>query len=198
MLSGAVISVALLVLVCNLVINSYAKYILPANTNKHATVGIVLGAGITKKGKPFKELQARLDVAAKALQSGRVDRLILSGDNSIKRYNEPKAMVDYLVNTKHIAANKLQPDYAGRDTYASCARAAKIFGVKQAIIFSAHSHLPRAIFLCRHLGVEAYGISSNLEANNSRRREALASVKAILNIYVKGSPTILGPPIKSE
>ena len=164
----------------------------------HKPVGMVLGAGVTKDGKPYKELQARLDVAAEAFHKGQVSKIIVSGDNRFEYYNEPKAMVDYLVNTKHIPKNKLQPDYAGRSTYESCDRAANVFGMKDKplVLFSAASHLPRAIYLCRQFGVVAYGIPSHLEANNAFRHEVIARPKAVFNVYVYGEKTILGEPIR--
>lgn len=179
-------------------IHSNKKFVLSPDTDKHIPVGIVLGAGITKDGKPFRELQSRLDVAADSLHKGTVDKLILSGDNRFANYSEPDAMIRYLAEEKGISKDLLQPDYAGRSTYESCERASKIFGLKKAIIFSAGSHLPRAIYLCRHFGIETYGIPSKLEANNSTRREVLASVKAMLNVHVRGEPTILGEPIQMQ
>lgn len=185
-----------------IVVSSGSKYILnPDNSkeveNKHAKVGLVLGAGITKDGRPFKELEARLDTAAEAINKGYVDKLILSGDNRFKHYDEPTAMKNYLVNVKHIPEDKMQPDYAGRSTYESCERTAKIFEQKDkpVIIFSAGSHLPRAIYLCRQFDINAYGIANSVEANNATRREILARTKAIINVYIKGEPTILGDPI---
>lgn len=166
-----------------------------AITAKDIKVGIVFGAGITHDGKPFPELRARLDTAAAALQRGEVQKLLLSGDNRFASYDEPSAMVNYLETVRQIPADKLQPDYAGRSTYESCERAAKVFGLHQAMLFSADSHLPRAIYLCRQFGIEAYGVPSSLEAHNAQRREAVARVKAVLNVYVKGEHTILGPAI---
>jgi SanA protein len=189
--------VAVLVM-CNWLITPYQKYVISSDDHLQVKVGLVLGAGVAKNGKPFKELEARLDSAATALQAGQVQRLLVSGDNRFDDYNEPQAMKDYLVEVKHIPANLIQPDYAGRSTYESCERAAKIFDLKQTIIFSAGSHLPRAIFLCRHFGIQAYGISSGVEANNSGRREPLARVKAIYNVYVNGEPTVFGPKISLE
>lgn len=193
--AGCLVLGLLFVIICNLIIARDKRFVLPANSTMHQHIGMVLGAGITKKGKPFKELQARLDVAAKAVRSGQVDGLILSGDNSRKTYDEPKAMLNYLEETKHIPADKLQVDDAGRDTYDSCERAIKIFGVHSTIIYSAPSHLPRAIFLCRHFGIQAYGVSSGVDGDNAKRREAEASVKAILNITLFPEHTILGPRI---
>lgn len=192
---AALASFLILTIGSAIIIGSYNKYVLADVASQHSHVGLVLGAGVAKDGKPFKELQARLDVAAAALQRGQVDTLLLSGDNRFKDYDEPTAMRNYLVNVKHVDAAKLQPDYAGRSTYESCERAAKVFKLKQTIIFSAQSHLPRAIYLCRHFGIESYGVASHLEANNAWRRELLARVKAVYNAKVHGDPTILGAPI---
>lgn len=189
------IAIVAVTVICNIAIEPNSKYILQPHDQRHARVGLVLGAGVDKHGKPFRELQARLDVAAKGYANGQVDRLIVSGDNRFKNYNEPAAMAAYLRQTWHIPADKIQPDYAGRSTYESCERAAKIFGLKQTIIYSAGTHLPRAIYLCRHFGVEAYGVSSTVEANNANRREIMARVKAFYNIYIFGERTVLGPKI---
>jgi vancomycin permeability regulator SanA len=134
-------------------------------------------------------------VAAAALQHGDVQKLILSGDNRFENYDEPTAMKHYLVDTYHIDPAKLQSDFAGRSTYESCDRAQRVFGQHRLVLISAESHLPRAIYLCRHLGVEAYGLASHLEADNATRREALARVKAVYNIYVHGEPTIYGAKV---
>ncbi len=171
------------------------KYVVSEQNAKHMHAGLVLGAGITKDGKPYKELQARLDTAADALNAGVVQKLILSGDNRFAYYDEPTAMKRYLTEDRGIPAEKLVPDYAGRSTYESCERAAKIFEVKEVTLFSAGSHLPRAIYLCRHFGIEAQGIASNLEANNSTRRELLARVKAVYNAHLIGEHTVLGEPL---
>jgi vancomycin permeability regulator SanA len=192
------IAIAVSIVVSYAVITPNARYIIDSNTenkpSERAYAGLVLGAGINADGKPYKELKARLDVAADALEKGYVDKLIVSGDNRFKNYNEPKAMKDYLVS-KGIDAKKVQPDFAGRSTYESCERATKIFNQKKLIIISAESHLSRAIYLCRHMGIESYGIASDLEANNSTRREALARVKALYNVYIHPEPTALGKPI---
>ncbi len=197
----AVLFLIAFLIFCYMLVSSYGKYIFDfpdtASIKKtHVSVGLVLGAGITKNGKPFRELQSRLDIAADSLKKGYVRKLLLSGDNRFKRYDEPAAMENYLVHTKHISKNKLQVDDGGRSTYESCERVSKVFEVKKIIIFSAKSHLPRAIYVCRHFGIEAYGIPSKVEANNSTRREILARAKAIVNIYIYGEKTVLGNPIK--
>ena len=198
----AVILTSLLILVpmvlvaaCYITISPYKKFVISPQNAEHTKVGLVLGSGISREGKPYDELKARLDSAADAIDKETVDTLILSGDNRTKDYDEPSAMKRYLVDKRGIPADKLVLDFAGRSTYESCERAAKVFGVKKLIIFSAGSHLPRAIYLCRHFNVESYGISSGIEANNSTRREILARVKAVYNAQIMGERTILGEPI---
>lgn len=186
------------VLASTIMIDRYDRYVLRDSAAKRAqsqSVGLVLGAGITPDGKPYRELQGRLDTAAEALKAGYVERLIVSGDNRFPGYDEPTAMKQYLVRERGLPADKIQPDFAGRSTYESCERAAKVFKLDKAILISAGSHLPRAIYLCRHFGVETYGIASATEAGNASRREAMARVKAVFNVYVRGEKTILGSPI---
>ncbi len=192
--AAAGLGIAALVMGSYFIINQDKKFITTLDNSQHFNVGIVLGAGISNEGKPYDELKARLDTAKEALDKGVVQKLILSGDNRYVNYNEPAAMKQYLEN-KGVADDKLVLDYAGRSTYESCERAIKIFGVKQTVIFSASSHLPRAIYLCRHFGIDAFGISSGVEANNSTRRELLARVKAVYNTQLIGEHTVLGNPI---
>lgn len=190
---------ATFLVIANLYIYSFSRFIITdgETNNFKVKVGIVFGSGITNDGKPYKELASRLDIAHGALKNGVVEKLILSGDNRFNNYNEPDAMINYLVD-KGVDKNLLQPDYAGRSTYESCERASKIFGIKQAILFSAKSHLPRAIFTCRSFGIESFGIGSNKEANNAFRRELIAKPKAMFNVYIWGEETLLGDPISIE
>ena len=185
----------LLIVGCYYTINTYKKFVVASENAEHTEVGLVLGSGISEESKPYDELKARLDSAADAINSGIVEMLILSGDNRVQNYDEPRAMKRYLIDDRGIAAEKLVADYAGRSTYESCERAAKVFGVQKLIIFSADSHLPRAIYLCRHFDIDAYGIASGIEANNSTRRELLARVKAVYNAQLVGERTVLGDPI---
>jgi vancomycin permeability regulator SanA len=200
---GLLVSVASLPLLAvagsYVLIKPYERYVLSSHQavqSKHIAVGLVLGAGVDRTtGKPYKELRSRLDVAAAALQNGDIQKLILSGDNRFKDYDEPTAMQRYLIDTYGISPDVLQADFAGRSTYESCARAAKVFGQERLVLFSAGSHLPRAMYLCRHFGIETYGVASDLEADNAFRREALARVKAVYNLYIRNEKTLYGPAI---
>lgn len=195
-LSSVILLILAVAVVCYQITEPYKKYIVDSSKTAPTDIGLVLGAGVAPNGKPYEELKARLDSAADALNSGLVNKLILSGDNRVQNYDEPTAMIKYLVNEWNIPEDKLQRDFAGRSTYESCERASKVFNVKKLIIFSANSHLPRAIYLCRHFGIESYGVSSGVEANNSTRRELLARIKAVYNANLIGEPTVLGDTIE--
>ena len=189
----------LLILINYLVISSYGKHIL-STPNDNSLVGIVPGGGVDGD-IPRPLLKDRLDVAASLLKSGKVRKLVLSGDNRYEGYNEPRAMYSYLVKEKRIDPDKLQQDNAGRSTYETCERAAKIFGLKKALIISESTHLPRVIFLCRSFGIETYGYKSDGQSSAGKKvgqrfREIMARTKAGINVYLVGEKTVLGDKIE--
>lgn len=191
----------LFVLINFIVIGRYDRYLvdwdeLPSNSS---TVGVVLGGGI-ENGKPRPLLKDRLDTGAELLAAGKVRRLLLSGDNRFVHYNEPQVMYNYLVREKGIDPGLIQLDNAGRSTYETCERTKKVFGLEKAIFISESTHLPRAVYLCRSFGIEAYGHKSDGESSaglrvGQRFREILARTKASINIYLVGENTVLGEKI---
>lgn len=159
------------------------------------TVAVVFGAGIHDNGTPKDMLKDRLISAAELYRAGKISRILVSGDNRFVNYNEPDAMAEYLITTEKIPKEIIVADYAGRSTYETCARAKHIFGVDHAILVTQKYHLPRAMFLCRVLGVqnEGYSASRQLYRGQARftARELLAIHKAILSAYV-WRPDVVG------
>ena len=164
-------------------------------------VAIVFGAAVYQDYLSVI-LEDRVKTAIALYKAGKVDRILVSGDNRTHEYNEPKAMAEYLashaVDPKHIVV-----DYAGRSTYETCLRAHEIFGVNKAILITQGTHLPRALFLANKLGIEAYGVRAddqNYGKENSyqKLREIPAGMKAMLNVYLFPPATVLGEklPIK--
>lgn len=186
-------------------IETYSKYIINkqdtgVQLDHNSTVGIVLGGGI-EQGRPRPLLKDRLDAAAGLINERKVRKLIVSGDNRFLNYDEPAAMRNYLIQEKGISPELIQMDSAGRSTYESCERAKAIFSLNQVLLISESTHLPRAIYTCRSFGIEAYGYSSDGQAAtelkaSQRFREVLARTKAIINIYIIGEDTVLGPKIE--
>ena len=117
-------------------------------------VALVLGAEVYADGQPSRYLRARLDVAYELFEAGKVRAILVSGDNGTRFYNETDGMRDYLIE-KGVPAAKVVGDYAGFDTYDSCVRARRIFGVSRAIVVTQTYHLPRALATCRAIGLDA-------------------------------------------
>ncbi|WP_199835907.1 vancomycin high temperature exclusion protein [Streptomyces sp. TP-A0356] len=158
-------------------------------------VAVVFGAGLWD-GEPSPYLAHRLDAAARLYRAGRVEVVLVTGDNSRKDYDEPDAMRTYLTN-HGVPGSRIVSDYAGFDTWDSCARAKKIFGVDRAVLISQGFHIRRAVALCQAAGVTSYGVGVDAEHDMTwyygGTREIFAAGKAALNALFHPDPTFLGP-----
>jgi vancomycin permeability regulator SanA len=163
-----------------------------------APVALVLGAQVYPDGQPSPFLAARLDIARRLYASGRVKAVLLSGDHSRWEYNEPGAMATWL-RTHGVPEQRIAVDYAGFDTYDSCARARRVFGVRHVIVVTQTYHLDRAVTLCRALGVTADGVGDDSVRvyrdpwYHSVFRERGAVVKAAADVLSHRDPVFLGP-----
>ncbi|MEV5876101.1 ElyC/SanA/YdcF family protein [Streptomyces sp. NPDC052101] len=160
-----------------------------------AQVAVVFGAGLWN-GEPSPYLANRLDAAAKLYRAGRVEVVLVTGDNSRKDYDEPDAMRAYL--KKHgVPEKRIVSDYAGFDTWDSCVRAKKIFGVDRAVLISQGFHIRRAVALCRAAGVDSYGVGVDAKHDVTwyygGTREVFAAGKAVLDAVFHPDPQFLGP-----
>jgi len=164
-----------------------------------APVALVLGAGLNWDGSPGLVLSDRVQKAADLYFSGKVEKILMSGDNSAENYNEPGAMEEYALSLG-VPADDIVLDYAGRRTYDSCFRAKAIFGLDQVIVVTQAFHLPRALFLCNAFDVQADGVPAD-EAYYRRSsytfwwvREIFASLKAYWDVYIGHPEPVLGEP----
>ena len=162
-------------------------------------LAIVFGAGLRRDGSPTAVLRDRVETAAALYFSGKVEKILMSGDNSYEYYNEPGSMKEYALSLG-VPETAIVMDYAGRRTYDTCYRAKAIFGVEEALLVTQGFHLPRALFLCNALGIDSYGIEAN---NNSYRgrslviwniREQIATLGAFIDVYVSNPLPVLGAP----
>jgi SanA protein len=162
-------------------------------------VAIVFGAGLWRDGTPTPVLRDRVETAANLYFGGKVEKLLMSGDNRFVDYNEPEAMRQHALSLG-VPDDAIVLDYAGRRTYDTCYRARDIFGVQSAILVTQGFHLPRALFLCNMLGVEGIGVPADIQYYRkiSRAiwgfREVLATLDAINDIYYKKPLPVLGDP----
>lgn len=158
---------------------------------------VVLGCSQRVQGGQYNLYFARrVDAAVELYKAGRVDTLIVSGDNHIVGYDEPTDMKEALVAAE-VPEDRIVCDYAGFRTLDSVVRAKEVFGLDSFVIVSQPAHLKRAVFLARSFGCDAYGYAA--EDVNGRYsikttlREQLAKVAAVLDAVVRRSPKFLGP-----
>jgi SanA protein len=162
-------------------------------------VAIIFGAGLRRDGTPTAVLRDRVETGVQLYFDGNVEKLLMSGDNSLVEYNEPEAMRQYALDLG-VPEQDIVMDYAGRRTYDTCYRAKSIFELESAILVTQKFHLPRALFLCNVLGVEATGVEA---ANNYylkrsllfwNVREQFATFTAFMDVYINKPVLILGQP----
>ncbi|SCL21992.1 protein SanA, affects membrane permeability for vancomycin [Micromonospora nigra] len=162
-----------------------------------APVALVLGTRVLPDGTPSPFLLGRLEVAHRLFTAGKVRAILVSGDNMTAEYDEPSAMRRWLVD-QGVPADKVVRDHAGFDTYDSCARAKRIFGVDRATVVTQTFHLPRAVTVCRQIGIDATGVGDETARRYERiwrissSREHGASVKAAWDVLWGRDPAHLG------
>lgn len=159
-------------------------------------VALVLGAGITADGSPTPFLAERVSVAADLYRRGTVRALLMSGDHSTTDHDEVEAMAA-LARRLGVPDAAIVLDHAGFDTYSSCYRARSVWGLRRVVVVTQPFHLPRAVWLCDRLGVEAVGVATGSdpvpETSAGEVREVPAATKAVLDVVLRRTPTFPGP-----
>jgi SanA protein len=163
-------------------------------------VAIVFGAGLTHSGATTPVLTDRVTTAADLYFSGKVEKLLMSGDNRFVDYNEPEAMRQKAL-ALGVPEEAIILDYAGRRSYDTCYRARAIFKVDQAILVTQAFHMPRVLYLCNRLGVDSIGVQSDLRKYRKSAllywnlRELLATVAAFWDVNIGHPVPVLGDPL---
>lgn len=178
----------------------YGDRIVTLDNAPSERVAIVFGARIYSSERLSAMLRDRVDTAVDLYHAGKVEKLIMSGDNSSIHYNEPGAMMNYAIS-RGVPAEDIQPDYGGRRTYDTCYRARYIFQIESALLVTQAFHLPRALFLCDMLGAEVTGVIADRRNYDPRSiawsetREVPALLAALLDVVRRAPPPILGEPL---
>jgi SanA protein len=178
----------------------YSQRIYPVETVRPERVAIVFGARIYPDGRVSSMLGDRVETAVQLYEAGKVDKLLLSGDNRFPEYDEPGRMMEYAIG-RGVPAQDIQPDYAGRRTYDTCYRAREIFGLTSAVLVTQEFHLPRALFTCEHLGLDVVGVAADRQSYSRRSivwsttREIPALLVALLDVIRQEPAPVLGDPI---
>jgi len=147
-------------------------------------VALVFGAGYRKGGVLFAVLQDRVEKAVELYKLGKVQKLLMSGDNPIKSYNEPVAMRNEAIKLG-VKPDDIRLDFAGKRTYYSCYRIKNIWLQNEIVLVSQEYHLPRALYICNELGINAYGVISDRRPYVNHEFYKIREIPAILLTWVE-------------
>lgn len=164
----------------------------------HRKVGLLLGTSKwASEGQNLFYL-ARIEAAVELYDAGKIDYILVSGDNGTSYYNEPKQFREDLIKLG-IPKEKITLDFAGFRTLDSVVRARAVFGQSEFTVISQAFQNERAITIAKHHGIDAIGYCA---ADVSQRygmktmlREKLARVKMLLDLWTGTTPKFLGEPV---
>ena len=144
-------------------------------------------------------LKDRVKTAVELYNSGKVSKLLMTGDNGRDDYDEVNYMRKY-AESLGVPTEDIFMDHAGFNTYDSMYRARDVFNVESALIVTQEFHLSRALYIARSMGLDVKGVVADKHVYRglvyNEAREILARNKAFLNVSViKPKPKFLGPTI---
>jgi SanA protein len=164
-------------------------------------VGLLLGTSkYNRNGEPNLYFRYRIEAAAELFKKGKVNYLIVSGDNRTLAYNEPRDMRKALI-AKGVPDTAIYMDFAGLRTFDSVLRCREVFGQSSFIIISQRFHVQRALFIALQNKIPAVGYAAR-DVSGSYGwtvglREMFARSKAVLDVFVlRTQPRFLGKPVK--
>lgn len=158
---------------------------------------LILGAGV-RNGSPTPMLRDRLITGISLYESGAAPKIIMSGDHGREDYDEVNVMKSYAVENG-VPDGDVFMDHAGFSTYDSVYRAKAVFEADSIIIVTQKYHLCRALYIAERLGVNAVGVSADLDDYSGQLkrdlREIAARDKDFFSCLFKPEPKYLGEKI---
>jgi len=196
-----VILILLSVWISNRQVNAASTGLLYTDVNEvpHNKVGLLLGTGkYLTSGYLNRYYKNRIEAAVTLYKAGKIDFILVSGDNSRKDYDEPTTMKEDLIRNG-IPEEKIYLDYAGFRTLDSVVRSKAIFGQQSITVISQAFHNQRALYIAQRKGIEAVGYNAKDVGQKygkyTRLREKLARVKMMLDLTFGKRPKFYGDPI---
>ncbi|KAA2219980.1 vancomycin high temperature exclusion protein [Maribacter flavus] len=196
--------ILLSLIVCNILINSFAEGKTYSNLTSipKNKVGIILGTAKNIKGggsNPYYEY--RLNAIVSLFKAKKIEFILVSGDNGSIYYNEPTTIKNDLVSSG-VPADKIFLDYAGFRTLDSMVRAKEVFGLDDVTVVSQKFHNERAIYIAHKNELNAIGFNAediSLESGlKVQLREYFARVKVFIDLALNTRPKFSGDKIKIE
>lgn len=166
-------------------------------------VAVVLGTSKYLTGGGLNQyFQNRIDATVALYFSGKINQIIVSGDNATLSYNEPREMRRELVK-RGIPSRAIYSDYAGFRTLDSILRAHGVFGQTRFTVVSQRFQNERAIFLAQHYSLDVVGFNAKdvgaYTGFKTRLREVFARLWCLFDVYIwERQPRFMGEQIEVE
>ncbi len=162
--------------------------------------GLLLGTSkYLKSGHVNQYFAFRIEAATELFRAGKIQYIIISGDNGRSSYDEPTDMKNELIRNG-VDSTRIYLDYAGFRTFDSMVRVKEIFGQDSILLISQKFHNQRALYIADKIGVTAFGYNAKDVAIKygikTAVREKFARVKVILDFLIDTQPKFLGEKIE--
>ncbi|NNC62886.1 MAG: DUF218 domain-containing protein [Flavobacteriaceae bacterium] len=155
-------------------------------------VGIVLGTSsrlIAGGNNPY--YTHRISATISLYKAGKIDRVLVSGDNATRYYNEPDTFKKDLIKGG-IPEDSIMLDPSGFRTLDSMVRAKEVFGLDSVTVISQKFQNERAVYLAERKGLYAIGYNAqDLEGSQGLKvqvREYFARVKVFVDLLLNTQP----------
>lgn len=164
-------------------------------------VGLLFGTSpLYSDGETNEYFTYRIMAASQLFKAGKIDYILVSGDNQHHSYNEPRLMRKALVKAG-VPSDRIVFDFAGIRTLDSVVRARKVFLQKSITFISQDFQNERALFIADKYDLKAVGFNAiSPERSFISRiaiREFFARIMCVLDIYILDTqPKFLGDPVK--
>jgi len=199
---GFIMIFVLQILFCNKVIIETSKNKIYSQLYELPNIKTALVLGTSKyliNGRENLYFKNRIDRTVQLYKSGKINYIIVSGDNGSSSYDEPTLMKADLVKAG-IPSSQIVCDYAGFRTLDSIIRAKVVFGCDEIVIISQKFHLERALYLAQRNNMKAFGLKAKdvpyWYNRSGYYREKLARVKAVYDVcFFNKQPKFLGEKI---
>ncbi|MFT5056144.1 MAG: SanA protein [Pseudoalteromonas distincta] len=196
------VALLLLVLLLNYKVKNDVKESMYDNITETPSkkVGLLLGTAKYVKGGWINLYYThRITAAVELYKAGKIEYILISGDNGRESYDEPTLMKEDLM-AAGIPESAIYLDYAGFRTLDSVVRCKRIFGELDILVISQQFHNERAVYIARAKGIQAIGYNAqDVNAKygfKTRIREYLARTKMFLDLWFGKEPKFLGEEIQ--
>ncbi|MBQ3489638.1 MAG: YdcF family protein [Clostridia bacterium] len=187
---GAAIALAIafvLTINCIVIGTTFGK--IGGSFENRETCAVVLGAKVHEGGRLSNMLRDRMDTAIALYHEGKVNRLLLSGDDS-GEWGEVTHMKAYAIENG-IPGEAILEDPKGYSTYETMLRAKEVYGLDSIVAVTQKYHLYRALYIADDFGMEAKGACADLDVYSGQMyrdfREILARIKDFGLCLINGS-----------